>query len=256
MVDPSRTEPGLSDHETVALARHVCRLGDDDVVEVDLGVAVGGVGVAEDLEGAFHSDAGVGERDQNHRVLLVSGLVIRVAVPAHEDEHLQFGVAPVARPPLLAVEDQPVLRLSDGRAHVGGVAAGDSRLGHSEAAPDALLHEGLEVGRLLLLCAEHVEDFHVARVGGLAVEALARDERPPHLLRDRSVLEVGAPRYGRQEEVPKSGLFRLFLDAVEQGVLLPLVVPSVVPLAQHLGLYGHDLLVDEGLDPLLELLAL
>ena len=69
---------------------------------------------------------------------------------AHEDADLAVGVAGAGRPPLAAVEHDLVAVEGGGGLHVGGVGAGDARLGHQEGAAHPPVEQRLEPLLLLL----------------------------------------------------------------------------------------------------------
>ena len=104
------------------------------------------------------------------------------------------------------------------------------------------------------------EDFHVAGVGGGAVEIFGRPEHPAHQFRQRRIFEVGKPRrpggiFVRQEQVPETGLLRFGLDALGSGPEFPeigrVAVKGVARFFDRI-----DMGVHEGVDPCAQILDL
>jgi len=83
----------------------------------------------------------------------------------------------------------------------------DVRLGHRERGPDLTGEQRVEPLLLLLLGAEHGQDFHVARVRSRAVQRRRGQVRAaPGDLGQRRVLQVGQPRavLAGKEKVPQA----------------------------------------------------
>ena len=243
VVNPAGAEPGLGRGEAAAL------LADDvgdrhaDAGEGDLGVAVLVV-LAEHGVVADHGDARGVAGDEHHRLLPVRRS--RGVGLAHEDEECAARIHGAAGPPLAAVDDVLVAVPFDPGGDVGGVAAGDVGFGHGEGGPDLPGEQGVEPLPLLRLGAEQVQQFHVAGVGGLAIDRLGRDvQAPAGQFGDRRVLQLGQPRFRRQEQVPQTLGPRLFLQLLDDrrdDVAVGAVGPAV---GQVLGLCGKDPLPHE-----------
>ena len=77
---------------------------------------------------------------------------------------------------------------------------------------------------MLLGGAEVQQDLHVAGVRRIAVADLARDQRAPHALGERRVLDVGetgAVALVWEEEVPQTRRPRLLLELVDRPAARP-----------------------------------
>ena len=123
----------------------------------------------------------------------------------HADHDLTSRIASAAGPVLLSV-DNPLVALEHRmRANIGRIRRSDIGLGHAKAGTNFAVHEWLKPLFLLSLSPVFVDDFHVARVGGTAVENLGANVRATHFLCEVSVLdrvEASAIFIG-QEEVPQ-----------------------------------------------------
>jgi hypothetical protein len=175
---------------------------------------------------------------------------------------LQLGCPTPVEHDLLAVE-------RGGGLHVGGIGGGDVGLGHAEGRADLAGEQGGEPALALLGGAEVQQHLHVAGVGGVAVEALAGDQRAAHALSEGRVLDVGQTctglgvtlagiphgwgRTGGQEQVPQTFGLGLGLEFLDQGGHHPGVPQR--ELRAMVGLLARrDLALDEGAEALQQLL--
>ena len=206
VVDTAGAEAALGDFEAAAFAEEEVFGGDADVRESEFAVAVGTVVVAVDGEEAFELDAGGIERDEDHGLLLVAGG--RGVGFAHENDDFAVGIAGADGPPFATVEDVVVGVPLDGGGDVGGVGGGDVGFGHAEDGADFAIEEGGEPLGLLGGGSVAMEDFHVAGIGGVAVEDVGGEGDAAHDFAQGGVFEVrqaGAVWTMRQEEVPEAG---------------------------------------------------
>ena len=153
----------LCDGETSSFLTDEVRCGNPGVVEGDLSVTVLVV-VPEDRQGSLDGDPGCVYRHEDHR-LLAMGLRGRVRL-AHQDQDLAAWVQRSGRPPLAPVDDVVVTVAFDAGRDIDCVAGCDVRLGHGEAGADAPVQQRFEPLRALSVRAEHVQNFHIPRVGG------------------------------------------------------------------------------------------
>ena len=162
----------------------------------------------------------------------------------------QRGCGGVRRVPLAAVDDVLVTVPHDRALDVGGVARGDSRLGHRERRPDLARQQPCQPPRLLLGSAVPSEHLHVAGVRSRAVEHLRSEVRSPHHFAQRRVLEVGEPctliALG-EEQVPQPGRPRERLELLDHRPHRPRA--ELHRLAEEAGFVGVDVLVHERLEP-------
>ena len=159
---------------------------------------------------------GVFARHQDHGLLAVLVHVVGSVLPMT----MNTGAARVASaggPPFPAVDHVVVAVPHDRRLDIGRVGGGDGRFGHAEGAADLALQQRREPLRLLLLRPVELQRFHVAGVGGGAVEHFGRPLHPAHDLRQRGVFQVAQPGAAfavGQEQVPQPlRLARLLLQA-------------------------------------------
>ena len=262
VVDAARPKATLGDLEATAQARNHIAGRHAHIVEMHLAVAVWRVIVAEDRQHAFDLDAGRVQRHQHHRVLAVAAQAL-VGREAHEDADLAAWVAHAGAPPLLAVDDDVVAVEQGRRLHVGGIAAGDIRLGHEEHAADITGQQRREPLGLLLLGAVFPQHFHVAGVGRVAVEQLRGHEAAAGFFGDRSVFKhaQSATQLGvGQEEIPQAfglGLGFQRLDMFGDFPLRPVAANiAVVDAIPVLLLDRQDVFLDEMTHPLDDVLAL
>ena len=111
VVDPARAEAHLGDLEAAAFTEEDVRLGDPDVVETDVQVAVRGIVFTEDGHGAELLDTGRVGRNEDLRLSLV-GRSVGVG-DDHHDHDLAARIASARGPVLLAV-DEPLLAVEHG----------------------------------------------------------------------------------------------------------------------------------------------
>ncbi len=127
---------------------------------------------------------------------------------------------------------------------IGGVGRGDLGLGHQEGRADLARHQRLQPAVLLGGVAVHVQDFHIAGVGGVAVEHLRRPQMGAHHLGQGRVVEVGqaGAMLARQEHVPQARLARGGLHRLHARGL---AVRVLAHLGEIFGLARDDLFVEE-----------
>src|SRR5579871_4502368 len=77
-----------------------------------------------------------------------------------------------------------------------GQAAWNVRLRHGEGGANLALEQRSQPLAPLRLAGKQMQQLHVSRVGGAAVEDLRSPWHPPHQLRERSIFEMGEPRTG------------------------------------------------------------
>merc|ERR1719436_507904 len=107
------------------------------------------VHVPKDGQWTNDSDAWRITRNENHRVLIVEGAALTFH-SAHQHKHLILRTASPTDIPLLTVDNVLVTFAADPRADIGGVAAGNSRLGHGESTEDFTVQQWLKPLLLLL----------------------------------------------------------------------------------------------------------
>ncbi|MEY9204773.1 hypothetical protein ABIF05_003883 [Bradyrhizobium elkanii] len=160
-------------------------------------------------------------------LLMLGGVEVGLA---HQDRDLAAGIADARRPPFAAVDDVVIAVLLDAGLDVGGVGRSDRRLGHQEGGADLAVHQRAQPFALLLLGAVADEHFHVAGIGGGAVEHFGRPGDAAHLLRQQRVFEIGQSRAmefivfmrgRRHEHVPEAFGLRLLLQILEDRDHLP-----------------------------------
>ncbi len=204
MVDAPGSQAALRNFEAASLAQQEILHGYAHVDEVDLRVAMGRVIVAEHVELAQPHHAGRGYGHQDHRLLAVQRRA-RIGL-AHENQDFAARITRAGGPPLAAVDHVVIAVAHDGRLDIRGIARRDVGLGHGEGRADSPVEQGLEPALLLLGGGVAGQHFHVARVGGRAIEGLGCEMRASHDLAQRRVLEVGetgAVLGVRQEEIPQ-----------------------------------------------------
>src|SRR5215203_3631740 len=249
VVDAPRPEAPLGDGEALALVPDDVLFRYAHVVEGDLRVPVRGVVVAEDGEGPLYLYARRIERDQDHGLLLVARrLGVRLA---HEDGDLAPRVPGTRDPPLPAVHHVLVPVPLYARPDIGRVRGGHIGLGHREAGPYLAVEQRPQPLLFLLRGAVAYENFHVAGVGGVAVENLGSHGAAAHDLAQGCVLQVreaGAEIRVGQEEVPQPPSLRLLLELLHDPGHGP-PAPRSPELLVELRLVRVDELVHELLDP-------
>ena len=210
-------------------------------------MAVRRVVIAEHGQRPQHRDTRRVARHQDHRLLLMPRRV-RVGL-AHHDKNLAARVHRARGPPFAGVDDIAAVALApDAGLDIGRVGRGHRRLGHREGGADFAVEQRLQPPVLLLLRRVAHQRFHVAGIGGRAVERLRRDRRAPHDLAQGRVFEIGqagAVFALGQEQVPQPGGARLGLQLLHDRRHLP-----AVPGLRHLLLEDFLGRIDLGLHEL------
>ena len=148
----------LGDLETAALAQQDIRGRYPHVLELDLGVAVRRVVIAEHRQGPEYFDARGVHGHQDHRLLAV--LVGRRIGLAHEDEDLAARIGGARSPPLAAVDDIFVTVAHDAGFDVGGVRRRHHGLRHGEGRADLTVQQRLQPFLFVLGLAEPRANRH------------------------------------------------------------------------------------------------
>ena len=252
VVDAAGAEAPLCNLEAAALAQQHVRRGHAHVLEQHFGVAVGGVIVAEDVQGALDRHPRGVARHQNHRLLLMT-LGGHVGL-AHENENLAARVRRAGGPPFAAIDDVFVTLTANVGLDVGGIGRGHVRLGHREGRADLPGQQWGQPLRLLLGRAVAHQHLHIARVRGRTVAGLGREVGAAHFLAQVGVFEVaqpGAELALRQPQVPEPALARLGLELFHDRRGDPAIILSGVLLVE--GGFGRvDNVVHEGLKAFLQ----
>jgi len=162
--------------------------GHAHLLELHLHVAVWGIVVTKNRQGALDLHAGCIGRHHDHRLLGVPGR-LRVGF-AHQDKDGAARVTGTGGPPFAPVDDQLVAVALDAALDVGGVGRGDFGFGHQEGRTDFTAQQGVEPAVFERLAGVALQRFHVAGVGGRAVEHLGGKADTAHDLAQRGVLEV------------------------------------------------------------------
>ncbi|MNY14905.1 hypothetical protein D3C86_1480940 [compost metagenome] len=202
MVDAAWPKPSLRDLEAPPLAGDQVFDRHADVLQHHLGVTDRRFVIAEDRQHPLDAEAGRVGRHNDLTLLLVRG---RLGVGlAHDDGHGDVGVGHVGRPPLATVDHIVVAVADDAGLDIGRIGRSHLRLGHQEGRADLSRHQRLQPAFLLHGVAVHVQDFHIAGVGRVAVEHLGRPKSPPHQFGQGRVFKIGQPGavFARQEHVP------------------------------------------------------
>ncbi len=223
-MDAARAQAPLRNLKAATLAQDHVLDRDFHVLELDFAMAVRRVVIAEHRQHAQDLDArriGIDEDLRLGAVAAAFGIGL-----AHHDHDLAARVADARRPPLAAVDDIVIALALDARFDVRGIRRGDSRLGHQEGGADLALQERLQPFVLLIRAAIALQHFHVAGVGGGAVEHLRGETDTAHDLGQRGVFKVGqtgAVFAFVEEEVPQALLLGLglLLELLHDRVLDP-----------------------------------
>ena len=185
-------------------------------------------------------------------LLVAAGLRVR---HRHHDQYLAAMIAGAGNIGLLAVDDPAAVFEHGGRRDVGGVRRSDTRFRHCVGGANLSLEQGLEPFTLLFLRAEPLEHFHVAGVGGTAIEGFGSQVGASRLFGDIGVFDrrqaMTAIAVG-QPEIPQSLFARLALQVFED-FLLPFVqrpALAVFDFGQELLFDGFDSFADKGPDGL------
>lgn len=119
----------------------------------------------------------------------------------------------------LAVEDVVVTIATHVQFNIGGVTAGDLRLGHEESGSNLAVQQRAEPLLLLLLGTVLGKHLHVARVWSSTVGGLAGDDTLAQILGHEAVLQVAEAGallevVLGQEHVPQAKLLCLHLQVL------------------------------------------
>ena len=248
MVNAARTEPPLRDFKAPAFTEEDVGNGYPDVLEEELGVAVGRVIEAEDRQHALDGEPRPGHRHEDHRLLPVSALVPGIGL-SHHDQDPAARIESARGPPLASVDDVVASFALDADCDIGRVGGGGVRLGHREGGADLPREQGRQPLFLLLVGPIAHQHFHVAGIGGGAVEHLGGEGGAAHFLAGGRVVEVGETRpvfAFRQEEVPQARGLRLLLERLEERNGREAL--AFLDLAEHRFLVGIDVLFHETRD--------
>ena len=206
VVDPAGAEPGLRDREPVPLAADQVGGRDGDVGELDLGVtAVRRVVNPNRLIPRRTVTPGVSRgtriidccrcRSAPGSVLPITMRILQAGSIAPDDHHFRPLITYLSPSRSILV----AMLVASDEATSGSVMQNAERISPSSS--------GRSHCSRCSLGAELGQQFHVAGVGGGAVQRLGRERRAvPGDLGQRGVLEVGQPgalRVAGQEEVPQ-----------------------------------------------------
>src|SRR3990167_5394018 len=99
---------------------------------------------------------------------------------AHGDVDGAAWVTGTGNPPLAAVDHILITLALNTRFDVGRIAGRHIRFSHGKSRADLALQQGLEPARLVLVRAITGDGFHIAGVGGRAVEHFAGPQDVAH----------------------------------------------------------------------------
>ena len=187
-------------------------------------------------------------------LLMARRLRVRLA---HEDGDLAARIARSRRPPLAPIQHILIAIAHDAGADIGRVGRSYSRLGHAVAGTDPALEQRRQPLLFLLRRAVARQHFHVAGIGGGAVEDLGCHRHAAHDLAQRCIFQVGqarAPFMVRQEKIPKPSRAGFRLQLFDDGHRLP--ASSIGDLSVIERFVRIDMLVHESGEPLLQFLNL
>ena len=144
-------------------------------------------------------------RNEQHRMARVRRGV-RVG-QGHGDIERAARIARARRPPFLAIEHPFVAVEAGVHRDIGRVGRRDPGLGHEIGRARAPFEQVGQPARLLFRRAVPLDDFHVAGVGGGAIEDFGGERRPAHLLGEIGVFdcsEAEALVGSGQPEIPQA----------------------------------------------------
>ena len=255
MVDAAGTEAALRNFEAAALTEQNILRRYAHIDEIDLRMAVGRMIVAEHGQLTQPPDAGRVHRHEDHRLLAVKRRG-RVGL-THEYQDFAAWISGAGGPPLAAVDHVVIAVAHDGGLDVRGIARRHVGLGHGEGRTDPPLEQRREPACLLLGSGVAGQHFHVARVGGGAIECLRCEMRTSHDLAQGRVLEIGEARAVlgvRQEQIPQILRPRLLLQLLHDRSGPPGI--AAAPRLFHFRLEERlgrvDVSLHETLQPLLQ----
>ncbi len=254
VVDASRTEPVLGDHEPLPALAEEVRLRHPAALVAHLPVARAAVMTHHGDRANSVEARGIGWHQDHARPLVWRRVGLR---HDHRDGHR--GAVRAGRVPLVTVDHPLVAVEHRGRLEPGGVGAGGAGLGHREAAAGLALEQRPEPAVALLLRPVLREDLHVAGVGRRAVEHHRRDQAPAHVLAEEPVVEVRQARpvlRVRHEEVPQAVRARTRAQLDQDRGVRNARPDLIVEGGERLGLHRLDVLADEGANAFAERLDL
>ena len=203
MVDSTWAQTSLGNLKTTTGTQDNVVLGNSNIIKLDAHVAMRCVNIVKHRQWTDDFYSGRVHRHQNLRLLkMLRSLEISLH---HANHDLTSRITCATGPVLLSIDDPLVTLEHRMRANIGRIRRSDIGLGHAKAGTNLAVHEWLKPLLLLSLSPVFVDDFHVARVGGTAVENLGANVRATPFLREVSVLdsiEASTVIIG-QEEVPK-----------------------------------------------------
>ncbi|CAI8360145.1 MAG: Uncharacterised protein [Rhodospirillaceae bacterium] len=252
VVDAAGAEAALRDLEATPLAQQHVRRRHAHVLEQHFGVAVGGIVVAEDVQGALDRHPRGVARHQNHRLLLMT-LGGDVGL-AHENENLAAWVRRAGGPPLAAVDDVFVTLAANVGLDVGGIGRGHVRFGHREGRTYLPGQQRVEPLLLLLRRTVAHQNLHISRVRSRTVAGLGREVGAAHFLTKVCVFKIAEPSAElalRKPQVPEPALPCLGLKLLHDRRGNPAITLGSVLLLEG-GFSGVDDLVHEGLKAFLQ----
>ena len=229
VVNPPRAKTALGNLKPPTLTQNHIRGRHAHVLELDLGMTVGGIVVAEYGQHTQDIHAGCVARDQDLGLLEIAVRIIGVGL-AHEDENFAARVAHARGPPLAAVDDVFIPVTHDAGFDIGGIGRGHRGFGHGKAGTNFACEQRLQPFLLLLGCAVAGQHFHIAGVRRRAIKDFRAPMHPPHDLRQGGVFEVGqaiAVLALRQKQVPQPCGLGLFFQLFDNRRNLPTVRAGV-----------------------------
>ena len=103
-MDPARPQPALRNLKPTAFAQYESVRIHLDAIKVDDAVAVWRIVVSKHCQMALHRHALCVPAHQNHRMLLVKRLVVRIVHAPHHNQQLASRVHHARDPPFTAIE--------------------------------------------------------------------------------------------------------------------------------------------------------
>ena len=229
VVNTPRAKAALGNLKPPALTQNHIRGRHPHVFELDLGVTVGGIVVAEHGQHPQDIHAGRIARDQDLGLLEVTVRIIGVGL-AHEDENLAARVAHARGPPFAAVDDVFIPVAHDAGLDIGGIGRGHGGFGHGKAGTNLAFEQRLQPFLLLLRRAIAGQHLHIAGVRRRTIKDFRAPMHPAHDFRQGSIFKVSqavAVLTLRQKQVPQPGTLGLFFQLFDNRWDLPAVRTGV-----------------------------